>query len=270
MTRGFSFNRLAQVLRWDVAAGWRGYITGMCAAALILLMAFVMSSRNVGGDFVVLTDEARMEDKADFAVSAFVFAMVCGASLTAFGLGDKARRAACFMLPATPLEKFVARCLQVTVGVGTLLVAAVAVADALHFVFCLIVGTNGGLHSVFALFAERLAHEVAEPFTRELEPGASNVVLGIYGIVAFVWLQSLMLVGSVLFSRYQLVITTIVLAVCWAVLAFLTYPFFRGPIPFAFFEVSAAVLPVLIAADYVLAYRLFGRMQLVGRKWINV
>lgn len=270
MTCGFSFNRLAQVLRWDVAAGWRGYITGMCAAALILLMAFVMSSRNVGGDFVVLTDEARMEDKADFAVSAFVFAMVCGASLTAFGLGDKARRAACFMLPATPLEKFVARCLQVTVGVGTLLVAAVAVADALHFVFCLIVGTNGGLHSVFALFAERLAHEVAEPFTRELEPGASNVVLGIYGIVAFVWLQSLMLVGSVLFSRYQLVITTIVLAVCWAVLAFLTYPFFRGPIPFAFFEVSAAVLPVLIVADYAVAYRLYRRMQLVGRKWINV
>ena len=61
-----------------------------------------------------------------------------------------------------------------------------------------------------------------------------------------------------------------VLAVGGVVLAYATYPYFRGPVPFAFYEVGAAVLPVLIAADYVLAYRLFRRMQLVGRKWINI
>ena len=270
MTCGFSFSRLAQVLRWDVAAGWRTYVTGLCAAALIMFMEFAVSSRYVGGDLVVLTDEANMGDKADFAISAFVFAVVCGASLAGLGLGDKARRAACFMLPATPLEKFVARCLQFTVLLGILFFAAVAVADALHFVFCLIAGTNGGLHSVFALFAERLVYVVGEPFTRDLKPGGSNVVFGIYGIGAFVWLQSLMLVGSVFFIRYHLVITTMVLAVGGVVLAYATYPYFRGPVPFAFYEVGAAVLPVLIAADYVLAYRLFRRMQLVGRKWINI
>lgn len=270
MTRSFSFDRLAQVLRWEAAAGWRNYITGLCAGAMMLFMVFAMSSRYVGGDLVVQTDEAGMAAKADFAVSAFVFAMLFGASFATMGLGDKSRRAACFMLPAAPLEKFVARCLQVTVGVGILFAAAVAVADALHFVLCLIVGSNGGLHSVTALFAERLAQRVAEPFARGLGPGESSVVLGIYSLLAFVWLQSLMLVGSVLFTRYKSVMTTMVLAVCWVVLAIATFPFFRRAVPFAFYEVSAAVLPVLIVADYVLAYRLFRRMQLVSRKWINV
>ncbi len=270
MTRSFSFNGLWRVVRWDVASGWRGYLAGLWAAASLLLLMFIVNSRVIGGSLVALTDAQSMGYKADLVLSAFVFAMVCGASFATLGLGDKSRRAAFFMLPATQLEKFVARCLQFTVGVAVLLVAAVAVADALHMVYCLVVGTNGGLHSVLALFARQLAEAVSEPFVRELAPGESNAALGIYSVAAFVWLQSLMLVGSVLFTRYQFAFTCMGMLVCYIILGFSFPSLLRERVPFAFFEVAAAVLPVLIAADYVLAYRLFGRMQLVGRKWINI
>ena len=170
MTRSFSFNGLWRVVRWDVASGWRGYLAGLWAAASLLLLMFIVNSRVIGGSLVALTDAQSMGYKADLVLSAFVFAMVCGASFATLGLGDKSRRAAFFMLPATQLEKFVARCLQFTVGVAVLLVAAVAVADALHMVYCLVVGTNGGLHSVLALFARQLAEAVSEPFVRELAP----------------------------------------------------------------------------------------------------
>lgn len=270
MTRGFSFNRLAQVLRWDVAAGWRGYMAGLWAVASILLLMFVVDMRYIDGDLTALTDADSMHEKATMAFSGFVFAMVCGASLAAMGLGDKSRRAAFFMLPATQLEKFVARCLLFTVGLAFMFVVAVAVADALYLMFCLFVGTTDGLHSVLALFAGRLAEAVSEPFVQQLDPGESNVVFGIYSILAFVWLQSLMLVGSVLFSRWQFALTSMVLIVSYVILGFALYPQFREPVSFTFFEVAVAVLPVLIVAHYALAYRLFRRMQLVGRKWINI
>lgn len=270
MTRSFSFNGLWRVVRWDVASGWRGYLAGLWAAASLLLLMFIVNSRVIGGSLVALTDAQSMGYKADLVLSAFVFAMVCGASFATLGLGDKSRRAAFFMLPATQLEKFVARCLQFTVGLAFMFVVAVAVADALYLMFCLFVGTTDGLHSVLALFAGRLAEAVSEPFVQQLDPGESNVVFGIYSILAYVWLQSLMLVGSVLFSRWQFALTSMVLIVSYVILGFALYPQFREPVSFTFFEVAVAVLPVLIVAHYALAYRLFRRMQLVGRKWINI
>lgn len=270
MMSGFSFNRLAQVLRWDVEAGWRSYLAGLWAVASILLLMFVVDMRYIDGDLTALTDADSMHEKATMVFSGFVFAMVCGASLAAMGLGDKSRRAAFFMLPASLPEKFVARCLLFTVGLALVYVVALAVADALYLMFCLFVGTTDGLHSVLALFAGRLAEAVSEPFVRQLDPGESNVVFGIYSILAFVWLQSLMLVGSVFFGRWQFAFTSMVLVVGYIILGFASYPMFREPVPFAFFEVAAAVLPVLIVANYAVAYRLFGRMQLVGRKWINI
>ena len=60
MMSGFSFNRLAQVLRWDVEAGWRSYLAGLWAVASILLLMFVVDllwyffSSLIAGEFLYL------------------------------------------------------------------------------------------------------------------------------------------------------------------------------------------------------------------------
>ena len=181
------------------------------------------------------------------------------------------------MLPATDLEKFVARALYVTVVWWVMAFVAFCAADVFRMLISLVAGIPV-VKCVIPEFASILLG-TSEYYTFNVDGMTMAEACSILALAYawLFWLYSFYILGGALFRRRQFVFTTLAHFIIG--MAFL--PLFVGFVddidqhiarsmfvPLAW--TGAAVFAIWGVADWVLSYKIFRRMQVINNKWVNL
>ena len=130
----FSFSRLGLVMKRDLMENWKKNLyalLGLTFAFLITYLAMMGSYEDASISALKAYVDSHVES---FAIISF-FALVFYASLIMNNMQTKEARLSYLMLPASPLEKFIARALYVTVGIVLMIFVASLLAEAAHWLF---------------------------------------------------------------------------------------------------------------------------------------
>lgn len=180
MNEHFSIERLWWLLRADFTAGYRTLLTVSGTLAGVILIASLISFGPGGGG-----QEFFM---SWFGGMLYIWGVI--ASSRAFReLHDKTRNEAYLLLPASAVEKTVARLLAVTVGLAVyLLVLTTVVSVLVETVFLLLPGTGYGLFN-------------------PLDPTVLPLITGYF------FLQSFFFLGAAWFRRRHFIKTSLAITV---------------------------------------------------------
>ena len=130
----FSFARLGMVMKRDLMENWKKNLyalLGLTFAFLITYLAMMGSYEDASISALKAYVDSHVES---FAIISF-FALVFYASLIMNNMQTKEARLSYLMLPASPLEKFIARALYVTMGIVLMIFVASLLAEAAHWLF---------------------------------------------------------------------------------------------------------------------------------------
>ena len=272
----FDINRFGKVLLWSAQMTKKEMLTNMGAMFFTMFIPFLMH--------LLQSYHADIGSVTHNLMSFFMFEVIIYFIITVIGgcwlfsnMKTKEQRITFKMLPATDLEKFVARALYVTVVWWVMAFIAFCAADVFRMLASLIAGI---------------------PVVKCLIPDFASILLGMSEYNSFnvdgmamaeacsilalayawlFWLYSFYILGGALFRRRQFVFTTLAHFIIG--MAFL--PLFVGFVddinqhiaremfaPLAW--TGAAVFALWGVADWVLSYKIFRRMQVINNKWVNL
>ena len=274
--KNFDINRFGSVLKWNALMTKKEILTNtasMTFAFVVLAVVQVMSSRNES-DMVVADN---FNSFTSFAL--FVFLIICsiGGCWIFNNMKTKEQRITFKMLPATDLEKFVARALYATVVWWLMGFIAFCLADLFRMLISLIAGIDI-VKSAVPDFLNMLFGGNDHNISIFGETDMTYVLPLTFAANAWAfWVHSLYILGGALFRRRQFVLTT--LAHCIIGLAF-------TPIIVDFVDsldkataeqmfctvmwTAGSVFTLLFLLNWWLSYKIFRRMQVINNKWLNL
>ena len=274
--KNFDINRFGSVLKWNALMTKKEILTNtasMTFAFVVLAVVQVMSSRNES-DMVVADN---FNSFTSFAL--FVFLIICsiGGCWIFNNMKTKEQRITFKMLPATDLEKFVARALYATIVWWLMAFVAFCLADLFRMLISLIAGIDI-VKSAIPDFLNMLFGGNDHNISIFGETDMTYVLPLTFAANAWAfWVHSLYILGGALFRRRQFVLTT--LAHCIIGLAF-------TPIIVDFVDsldkataeqmfcivmwTAGSVFTLLFLLNWWLSYRIFRRMQVINNKWLNL
>lgn len=282
MNNTFDFNRFKMVTRWDALSNWKTYLRTMLVLAfgltllvLICLCAFrhySLPKETAQEVFHGIFSEAVSTNIfMVFMISFYIFAGHCFSNMK-----TKIKRENFMMLPASNLEKYLARFLNITLGSLLLIFGAIIIADLIQFLFSFII--TPGLHASitwnFLVFGGSGNVEVTkDPLTIE----------GTYFMLAsIIFVHSFYILGAAFFRKHATLLTTFVGLVLLLIVGYTINglgeigvfnfldPRFVNTYGHAFVATYIGVAVVLAAFNYWASYKLFTRMQVICNKWINL
>ncbi len=274
--KNFDINRFGSVLKWNALMTKKEILTNtasMTFAFVVLAVVQVMSSRNES-DMVVADN---FNSFTSFAL--FVFLIICsiGGCWIFNNMKTKEQRITFKMLPATDLEKFVARALYATIVWWLMAFVAFCLADLFRMLVSLIAGIDI-VKSAIPDFLNMLFGGNDHNISIFGETDMTYVLPLTFAANAWAfWVHSLYILGGALFRRRQFVLTT--LAHCIIGLAF-------TPIIVDFVDnldkataeqmfcivmwTAGSVFTLLFLLNWWLSYKIFRRMQVINNKWLNL
>lgn len=274
--KNFDINRFGSVLKWNALMTKKEILTNtasMTFAFVVLAVVQVMSSRNES-DMVVADN---FNSFTSFAL--FVFLIICsiGGCWIFNNMKTKEQRITFKMLPATDLEKFVARALYATIVWWLMAFVAFCLADLFRMLISLIAGIDI-VKSAIPDFLNMLFGGNDHNISIFGETDMTYVLPLTFAANAWAfWVHSLYILGGALFRRRQFVLTT--LAHCIIGLAF-------TPIIVDFVDsldkataeqmfsivmwTAGSVFTLLFLLNWWLSYKIFRRMQVINNKWLNL
>ncbi len=274
--KNFDINRFGSVLKWNALMTKKEILTNtasMTFAFVVLAVVQVMSSRNES-DMVVADN---FNSFTSFAL--FVFLIICsiGGCWIFNNMKTKEQRITFKMLPATDLEKFVARALYATIVWWLMGFIAFCLADLFRMLISLIAGIDI-VKSAIPDFLNMLFGGNDHNISIFGETDMTYVLPLTFAANAWAfWVHSLYILGGALFRRRQFVLTT--LAHCIIGLAF-------TPIIVDFVDsldkataeqmfctvmwTAGSVFTLLFLLNWWLSYKIFRRMQVINNKWLNL
>ena len=274
--KNFDINRFGSVLKWNALMTKKEILTNtasMTFAFVVLAVVQVMSSRNKS-DMVVADN---FNSFTSFAL--FVFLIICsiGGCWIFSNMKTKEQRITFKMLPATDLEKFVARALYATIVWWLMAFVAFCLADLFRMLVSLIAGvsiTGSAVPLFFSMISANTDVNINSLNTNDVAFATAIFVMA--HAWAF-WVHSLYILGGTLFRRRQFVQTTLAHCVIGLVFTPILINFVDTSYAVALREtiismvwVAAVVFIVWGLVDWWLSYRIFRRMQVINNKWLNV
>ena len=274
--KNFDINRFGSVLKWNALMTKKEILTNtasMTFAFVVLAVVQVMSSRNKS-DMVVADN---FNSFTSFAL--FVFLIICsiGGCWIFNNMKTKEQRITFKMLPATDLEKFVARALYATIVWWLMAFVAFCLADLFRMLVSLIAGVSITGSAVPLFFSMISAN--TDVNINSLNSGDVAFAAAIYTMAnawAF-WAHSLYILGGTLFRRRQFVLTTLAHSIIGLVFTPMLIHFVDSSDSLALRDslvaivwTAAAVFAVWGLLDWWLSYRIFRRMQVINNKWLNI
>lgn len=272
----FDINRFGKVLLWSARMTKKEMLTNMGSMFFAMFIPFLIHLLSS-----YRTDEIHA---AGSLLSAMQFCLVIYFIVTVIGgcwlfsnMKTKEQRLTFKMLPATDLEKFVARALYVTVVWWVMAFVAFCAADVFRMLISLVAGIPV-VKCVIPEFASILLG-TSEYNTFNVDSMTMAEACSILALAYawLFWLYSFYILGGALFRRRQFVFTTLAHFIIG--MAFL--PLFVGFVddidqhiarsmfvPLAW--TGAAVFALWGVADWVLSYKIFRRMQVINNKWVNL
>ena len=150
--------RFAQVLRYEMALSWRRYATVIygCLGSIAVLILLLMFTGDWYKHEYGHNDSMMMVEAGIFTVALVFFSSLAAAALGG-NLKDKAGRISAFMLPATQLEKYMARwVIFIPLALVVFLIGFIGI-DLLRVALASVFfpHASGHIHSVFTLFSSQ-------------------------------------------------------------------------------------------------------------------
>lgn len=266
--KNFQFNRFINTLRWQLTER-RSYLT-FAAAGFIAIAIPTLLVPLLTGAFFRDTYPQYAESLSTLMLIAYGWYMVTCGSLIVSELGNKRNRISAFMLPASRLEKFVARYLILTIGLPLAAGIGYAAGDLLQMAANQVV--FGYCRSSVAIFVVTL-HDML----LRLSLNFDDTLLALELMVWFP--HSLFLIAGTLFRRHAWVLSNLLMFVLSALLSTAVLwgakTLFYSLAPDGIYSVGVIMLYMMalaavIAFNYWVAYRIYSRMQAVNNKWFNL
>lgn len=281
MNKNFDLHRLAMVIRWDVLSNWTRNLGAIAGLGICFSLTNIFRLYNMSGfvattkDLDALTKSYQQSACMFFGFMAFMTVYVL-ASCIFRNMKTKLQRESFLMLPATNLEKYVARFLFVTVGSIVSLVLALVISDVIQLIFSFFI--TPGFHT--SITWPVLSHSVWA-----ISPIGDSwkAVLALYTFLIF--MHSFAVLGGAFYRKIPVLLTACTGLVLCLILAYGinelgeaglldfvgTLHIEEGtPAQTCAVTTFSVIFLALAAFNYWASYKLFTRMQVICNKWINI
>lgn len=298
----FSFSRLGLVMKRDWMENWKTNLYVFLGIFLVFLGLYLMNMaeyNEVYNDaYLKRIAPSYINNHVSFFVGIFSFVLLYFAAEMMRNMRTKESRFSYLMLPASPLEKFVARALYVTVSVVLMVFVASLLAEAAHWLFmpffndfpeelkiCVWPEAWGKIWSAINPFQTRMTYLNA---TYDTDPSnwqhveKSQFLIYLMGYAVSLWQHSIFVLGGNYFGKHPFLKTIGTMVLIGILIAWtctyidgdslewiadyiedntywLTEEMVAGFISFIFFAFTAL--------NWWLSYKLFTRRQVVEPKF---
>lgn len=282
MKKNLDLNRLGMVIRWDVLNNWTYNLGIIAGLAICFSIANIIRLYKISGfiaashELDALTDSYKKSAYMFFGFISFMVIYIL-ASCIFRNMKTKLQRKSFLMLPATNLEKYVARFLVVTVGGLVTLLGALVISDIIQLIFSFFI--TPGFH--ISLTWPVLSHTI---FALSPIDNSWQTILAVYSFLIFA--HSFATLGGAFYRKFPVLLTACTgLALC-LILGYIINELgeagwldFVGTLhideegssaQYCAVFTSSAVFLALAAFNYWASYKLFTRMQVICNKWINI
>jgi len=284
----FNTKRFANVLKWDFMNNWKYTLWLFLVMIVVFTCMLGLTYFNSNSDYMQGVHDTMMSVQASACNFILSIIILAGASRMFLPLKDKQSATAFLSLPATNLEKFISRFLNVIVLWIVIGCVAFLCADALQMLLAKLLGANyvvSGSKTFFSMWPLDNMEWRGEPYWLKIQIGVILTTLMTYATY---------ILGGILFRRRQFWITSVaifavsvigiiaIVNIGWAIgewieshneqLEALMERFFKDKDTFINFLFYAWwTITGLITVFFTwLTYRFFKRAQVINNKFLNV
>lgn len=278
MNNIFDIHRFGKVLVWNLMAYWKKYVR------TVLVLALTFSCICIIGLYNSMDIDGYLGNVSGGVMLIGFFALLLSGAGIFDNMKTKQSRATFLMLPASNLEKYMARLAWTTVGSVLMLLLSVMLADVIQFLFSIFI-TPGGHGSITAhIFAQFASDNTFSSQHFIVNNGKSwlgpHYPVWLSFLAYMLYAHSFFTLGGAFYRKYVVLLTVLSsFVLAFAVLWFLDSIDFEGSFiiddlhawnPWTVMNILTSGLLLLAALHYWLAYKLFTRMQVICNKWLNI
>lgn len=260
----FNYKRFSTTFRWTERYSRKTLIKVLFLSLavylfILLINTLTISYKNASADIQQLT---LLKAIRSCGIAYFVWVIICGAWFCP-NIKTKQQRITAKMLPATDLEKFLSHAASLALQlIGMCLIFCIA--DLIRMALFAILGLDW-IQWGFPIFFDNIT-------TYMHFLGDKSPVNYMAGVVWLLWAQSLYALGSMLFNRYSGIIISVIHVILFVALI----RFIATANEMALLTKDVMIYIVLVTFtiltifNWIMAYRLYSRMQVVNNKLINL
>ena len=265
----FDIRRFGLVLRWMAVSTRKEVLSNTGAMFFAYMVIFVTNMlMSLHTDFE--SAESRLDNAVDINTMVFMIICVIGGCWIINNMKTKKLRVTFIMLPASRLEKFVARAFYVTFVWTVMAFVAYCLADLFRMLMSFVMGVH-----MAGCTIPMFLSQIFDEYLIASSKWEDKLALVSYLALVF-FTHSIYVLGGVLFRRWQFVFTS-----CFVFLLTIACMLLTSVLPKSYLIYGSAenvcILVVAVcvfilwgATNWWLAYRLFRRMQVINNKWINI
>lgn len=267
----FNTKRFIHTLKWSMLATKKEMTTIAGCMFFLYLMPLVISVISSLGKSNIYAED-NLHGVTIICITFLTVFLMIGGCWILNNMKTKEQRITFKMLPASDLEKYLARVIYITVVWFAIGILTFCLADICHILICIISGAHGA-HSIipYAFYIIFIDNHI------EMTKGSIDYYLittSIYGWVF--WAHSLYVLGGTFFRRRQFILTSCVHFLLGFIALFLSR--YKSSVIIdpddTHINVLLCIYPFIAFAialfNWWLAYKLFKRSQVINNKWINL
>ena len=279
MNKTFDLHRLGMVVRWSILSEWKGFaggIIGLGIAIALYCLISLFTIKALGESGYMVAEELYASRVYGFIGGMAFIAFYVLASCIFSNMKTKLKRENFLMLPASNLEKFVARILLTTAGAVVGIFCSLVIGDILQFLFSLFI-TPGFHASITWAVVKEAALNLFSPTDNWL------ATIALYFFLLFA--HSFATLGGTFYRKLPVLLTactSIVLCIILGIIVNklgeagilnfnLNIDLSRGNTTDICFTATIAIVFLALSAfNYWASYKVFCRMQIICNKWLNL
>lgn len=287
MKKAFDLHRFGLLMKWETLTEKKDYIRctiGLAIALTFLFCIQILMMKMKG--FNALPLDAResaflmnLDMMSGMAMFTIFMSLTIGASFIFNNMQSKQQRIAYLMMPATNLEKFLARYLHVSIGYMVCVAVALVFADLMQYIFTKIMLDGVGGSVIGTMYNDVFSNN--EPSTFKF---GDMRVLGWYvdamAITIIFSTNAFWTFCGTIYRRQAWLFTFCTAFVLWFLLIFInTNVYDFATLIFSninednwkvYFWIFFILGWVVNVALYWGSYKIFSRMQVINNKWLNI
>lgn len=264
----FDIKRFAQLCKWSAYTYRKEYLTTimmMTVMYFIVLAAKTTMYVSYDEQYILCTEFAV---KGCITIMSIILLVSGGYIFN--NMKTKQQRLMYKLMPASNLEKFLARYIYVTLFWAVGCVMAFCIADVLRTLLSLATGHGVNIMAT-PYFFKALVNNLSE-----INLSDKHFILS---TEIYVLTHSIYLLGGTFFRRRQIVLTAItlilvIILLSWTVSLFITEVdieyMFNAKKHNDISYIIMSILPIFIVTNYWLSFYIFKKMQVINNKWINI
>ena len=267
------------VVRWSILSEWKGFaggIIGLGIAIALYCLISLFTIKALGESGYMVAEELYASRGCGFIGGIAFIAFYVLASCIFSNMKTKQKRENFLMLPASNLEKFVARILLTTAGAVVGIFCSLVIGDILQFLFSLFI-TPGFHASITWAVVKEAALNLFSPTDNWL------ATIALYFFLLFA--HSFATLGGTFYRKLPVLLTactSIVLCIILGIIVNklgeagilnfnLNIDLSRGNTTDICFTATIAIVFLALSAfNYWASYKVFCRMQIICNKWLNL